>query len=955
MFYKMIAHKRDEWYQSDECTINDLIQYMYNAGQMRDVQIEAIKTYLFLKIKGQCKPLNELFIEGFFNSIDVNELEVSQNTRNYLLTHPAAVALLEYSLLENESGEQVSEKLEKQIRKVPDEIDYSRFFQNVFYNVNYTDYLFSLPMGAGKTYLMAAFIYLDLYFATNEPFNPVFAHNFIIFAPSGLKASVVPSLKTIQRFEPSWVIPEPAATNIKKKLIFEVLDQEKTTNKSNKTKNPNVQKIANHQPLSDVFGLVAVTNAEKVILDRIKEKQGQLSIFDENDDERDRQANELRNLLGKLPHLSIFIDEVHHAVNDEIKLRAVVNRWMENKTVNSVIGFSGTPYLQKVERVEVAKGLSVGTIEITNIVHFYPLIKGVGDFLKKPIVKIETNADSEVIIENGLREFLNTYVNTTYEDGTVAKLGIYCGTIEKLEEIVYPLVSTIAQEYGISSSQILKFHKGNKKYPQPVDSQMQYDMLDYPMSKIRIVLLVQIGKEGWDCRSLTGIILSQEGDCPNNMVLQTSCRCLRQVVKGKVETALIYLNEKNAEKLDKQLQQQHHISIQEIQTVDNEKKTIKRYNRMDRLKLPNVDFYQMKVQYNTLVTEKSKPSEGISNAISNAHNGIGIIRTTDFTMKDGIRSVDDKERGTQVANFNIWINNISKRGFGYPSVDDLFKFSDGLQAIFQKITYEKNGISFFSSKYDTEMIEAAIRKAFHDKRTFKTSEEVIPEEASLLNIENFHEKIRTDKVKDYYPDYIVVEKIIDEDNGKLKPDKKTQQFIELARETNNTQILTALLQQFVSHNNKDRSFHYLPYRTDSKFEQVFLKEVLSLDILEELGLEIYYNGDSSLTEFKIKCYEKINKNWRYVGIYTPDFLIIQRKEDKISKAIIVETKGQIYANDPTFKQKKNFMKEYFVSLNNKQFGYERFEYLYLEDTLSDNDRILKTHDKIKEFFAGGNE
>lgn len=97
MFYKMIAHKCEEWYQSDECTIKDLVEYMYNAGQMRDVQIEAIKTYLFLKIKGQCKPLNELFIEGFFNSIDVNELEVSQNTRNYLLTHPAAVALLEYS------------------------------------------------------------------------------------------------------------------------------------------------------------------------------------------------------------------------------------------------------------------------------------------------------------------------------------------------------------------------------------------------------------------------------------------------------------------------------------------------------------------------------------------------------------------------------------------------------------------------------------------------------------------------------------------------------------------------------------------------------------------------------------------------------------------------------------------------------------------------------------------
>ena len=57
-------------------------------------------------------------------------------------------------------------------------------------------------MGAGKTYLMAAFIYLDLYFAKNVPTNPAFAHNFIIFAPSGLKSSVVPSLKTIQDFNP---------------------------------------------------------------------------------------------------------------------------------------------------------------------------------------------------------------------------------------------------------------------------------------------------------------------------------------------------------------------------------------------------------------------------------------------------------------------------------------------------------------------------------------------------------------------------------------------------------------------------------------------------------------------------------------------------------------------------------------------------------------------------------
>ena len=210
---------------------------------------------------------------------------------------------------------------------------------------------FYAPMGAGKTYLMAAFIYLDLYFARNEPKNSAFAHNFIIFAPSGLKSSVVPSLKTIQNFDPTWVIPEPAASELKRMISFEVLDQSKTAKKSNKTKNPNVQKIANHQPLSELFGLVAVTNAEKVILDRIQESQGQINLFEESDDEKDRQANELRNLIGKLPALSIFIDEVHHAVSDEIKLRAVLTRWAENDTVNSVIGFSGTPYLEKAEKM----------------------------------------------------------------------------------------------------------------------------------------------------------------------------------------------------------------------------------------------------------------------------------------------------------------------------------------------------------------------------------------------------------------------------------------------------------------------------------------------------------------------------------------------------------------------------------------------------------------------------
>lgn len=806
-------------------------------------------------------------------------------------------------------------------------------------------------MGAGKTYLMAAFIYLDLYFAKNEPHNPAFAHNFMIFAPSGLKSSVVPSLKTIQRFDPSWVIPQPAASEIKRQISFEVLDQGKTANKSNKTKNPNVQKIANHQPLSELFGLVAVTNAEKVILDRIQEKAGQISFYDESDDEKDRQANELRNLIGKLPSLSIFIDEVHHAVSDEIKLRAVVSKWAKNQTVNSVVGFSGTPYLEKVEKIKVIDGFSVSSAEISNIVYYYPLIDGVGNFLKRPIVKIADIPDSSRIIENGVREFLGTYRDTVYHDGTQAKLGIYCGSIEKLEELVYPIVARIAAEYGISGDSILKFHKGNKQYPQPADSQMEFDSLDQPFSKIRIVLLVQIGKEGWDCRSLTGIILSQEGDCPKNMVLQTACRCLRQVQKDVPETALIYLNSSNAEKLIEQLKKQHHISLKEFSEGGNHKVSLARYDRTDYLHLPKVEFYQLKIHYDTLIIAPVEPKKNLPDVCKNASVVAGVIKTTDVSMEIADTRVDNEERGAVPASYSSWLYSIVRSSLCTLTMEELQPYDAQLRSIFEDITYQRDGSRYFSSQYDLPQVEANIRKSFCTLRSYETREERIPQSASLLNIANFTQEIETEHSQDYYPDQETAKKIVLDDQGKLKLDKKAQAMMNLAQEMGQEDVLTMLRKKYSSHPQKDRSFHYLPYHTGSGFEQIFLREVLTFPEIERLGLEVYYNGDRAMTEFKIKCYKHNTGTWQYVGMYTPDFLILQRKDGKIHKAMIAETKGELYANDPKFKDEKAFVETEFLRQNNAAFGYARFEYLYLEDTLPERDRIVLTQKKICEFFG----
>ena len=360
-----------------------------------------------------------------------------------------------------------------------------------------------------------------------------------------------------------------------------------------------------------------------------------------------------------------------------------------------MVGFSGTPYLEKAEKIDVLEKLSVATAEITNIVYYYPLVKGIGNFLKRPVVKISEIADSGRIIEKGVREFLDHYKDTVYDGSLTAKLGIYCGSIEKLEEMVYPLVCRIAAEYGIHSDAILKFHKGNKQHPQAADSQMQFDTLDTSLSKIRIVLLVQIGKEGWDCRSLTGIILSQEGDCPKNMVLQTSCRCLRQVVKDNAETAIIYLNQDNAEKLESQLRQQHHISLQEFIKGSDNGTILQRYDRTKYLKLPKIDFYQLCVKYDTIVACEAMPETQIPLSTEYAKKDLGITKVTDFSMKISGREFDDAERGKKQATFVSWLYEIAKESFGTLRIEELLQYKERLQEVYLTITYKKESVRYY--------------------------------------------------------------------------------------------------------------------------------------------------------------------------------------------------------------------------------------------------------------------
>ena len=973
MFYHIITHKRDQWLSRPDCPALPLIAYMEQRGKMRDAQVDAIKTYLYLKIECRNLPLAELFKQGKFNTLthdDIDNMPLSAAARRVFKESPAAVALYEFASLKEEKGKTLAEGLRKAVMAEPLNIDFDGIFNRVFYGVNYPDYVFSLPMGAGKTFLMAAFIYLDLYFARQEPDNPAFAHNFMILVPSGLKTSVIPSLRTIQEFDPSWVIPEPAASQLKRELKFEMLDENKSANKSNRTKNPNVQKIAIHEPLAELFGLVAVTNAEKVILDRIdKGRDGLFDFHDESDDEKDRVANELRNKIGKLPHLSILLDEVHHvsssANDDEAKLRTVVNRWASQGSITTVLGFSGTPYIDKKDKIAVTEEQSVATTEMSNITNYYPLAEGIGNFLKVPKVVRSDSSEREEIVEKGVREFLHLYKDTVYANGTCAKLGIYCGTIETLETVIYPLVNRICSEEGIDPAEaVLKFHEGNRQYPAPQTARAEFAMLDRPQSRKRIILLVQIGKEGWDCKSLTGIILSQEKDCPKNMVLQTSCRCLREVTDASRETALIYMNSENYKYLDEQLQKQQHISIQEFQQGRKREDVVllNRYDRTAHLHLPKVEFYQMRVTSTGVIEYQvtdDTTREELSNAAESAYVDNPVVtewQITDRGLQRTSTIADSGEHGSEITNYNQWLYRIAKESFGNITVWQLNRQQDALEAIFNAITYtDAEGMTRFSSHYDIARVNANIRKAFYVKRILSVRQELIDTDASLLHIhaDTVFSPIEVlkSKEKDYIPDRDKVENIVKEDRGEVLVDDKTQAIIDGLMAMGQTAMAEQLKAKFSSEPNKDRSYHYLPYHVDSAFESVFLNEVLTQQCIHEHKLEVYYNGDGQFTEFRIDCFKKnVHGQWKFIGRYTPDFLIVKRQDDKIHKVLIVETKGALYAQDEAFKDRRAFVEGQFLRQNEEKFGYRRFDYLYLEDSLSESERINKTNDIINKFF-----
>ena len=883
-----------------------IARHIEKTEKLRLPQRQAIEIYLWLKFVGQNRPLAEIIRAGALRD---------QTDRHPALCGNATAEFLFRFAKSNELN-----KLGEMVKDDPlgTKENWNTFLDALLHNFNYSNYLFSLPMGAGKTYLMAAFIYLDLHFARLQPNDPRFARNFVVFAPQASKTAILPSLQTIRNFDPSWVLPANDAAELRRIVHFEILDSLSSKRRDKlHGNNPNLEKV-NRLTQTREFGLVFITNAEKVVMEKLSPEDQQIAdpaslFYDEKKATEVVKMNALRERLSQIPGISVILDEAHHffssSGDDEKKLKLAVDVLNQHGHVCAVLGFSGTPYLR--HHVPLA-GSKVKLSQIQLITYHYSLADGIGRFLKVPRVTGMNVAAGE-FVSDALTNFFKDY-NRTYPTGTESKIAFYCPNIEKLNTEILPAVRAwyAANRAGREDAEIFRFYRGVKKsqkaWALPKDCDAIFNNLDQPHIQKRVILLVAIGTEGWDCKSLTAVALPRR-ETTKNFVLQTTCRCLREVVSARDETALIALGEGNYETLDKELKENYALSIADLRVhAEQTINVLVRKPKLGKLRFKNVrrrysiireerdrdvaaqlasfDFglFKTKHPFTPTATEATVGKRGLANAVTH------------------ILAVESARHRLAYARF---LSALARATWGGFSEADLVGAHDeALRGIHAQIQAQIGWL------------------ALHPTLSL---DDVVAFAAALLmeNIRVTHDEIEEDVEIDLL-DWRMNPPTIPHLAGTFLPQFHAGDIRRFNQFPNRWDEEI----KFNHLDDHDVTFNYAPYAFDSGYEVDALQELSRLAEMHKL--EFYYNGyrNGALQALVIRT---------PYGNYTPDFLVLKRKpahtpyrrqEDyapdtiagPIDRVLILETKGKKFY-DADFQAKEKFVKDVFLK-HNPHFRYK---------------------------------
>lgn len=503
---------------------------------LRKPQFEALEMYVFIK--------------EFMNNAQVYELfDDWRNKRNRFSEASY------YSNGQLRLGDALTEKqtdvLFKQMKK---------------YRESYPNYIYALTMGLGKTILMGTCIFYEFLLAKKYPKDKRFCHNALVFAPD---KTVLQSLREIMIFDKTKVVPPEYARVLDSNIKFHFLDESGTV----------------LHTIDDSDFNIIISNTQKIIIKKKRKEAtpGEVlfgsnssllsAVYGGDDSEDDAwddstlMDNQRFKKLCRLPQLGVYVDEARHLFGADLEkqirssganktsLRDTINLLAANTSIVACYNYTGTPYVKNQLLPEV--------------VYAYGLRESIWNGYLKDADPIGfENVKSDEFLNATVTKFWQKYGGRIY-DNLNPKLAIYAANVEEAVNEVVPALEEILTRLEIPTTSIL-LNVGDSKYTKDEDIR-NFNNLDVPGSEgneKQFVVLVEKGKEGWNCRSLFGVALYRN---PKSkiFVLQATMRCLRAITDERL-TATVFLSKENYDTLDDELHKNFNMEISDIKNTSTD-------------------------------------------------------------------------------------------------------------------------------------------------------------------------------------------------------------------------------------------------------------------------------------------------------------------------------------------------------------------------------------------------
>lgn len=725
----------------------------------------------------------------------------------------------------------------------------------------YPNYIFALTMGTGKTILMATCIFYEFLLANKFPKDRRYCHNALVFAPD---KTVLQSLREIESFDKSSVIPQEYADLFETRLKFHYLEEAGTSLNT----------------LDGSMFNIVVSNTQKIILKRnraekkaadllfapsppvftsgsVYDAAADLYAFDQPEEDAELTLNQRFEKLCRLRQLGIYVDEAHHAFGKTLAKDMGIGAKPEDTSLRTTIdmlagsleragthvvacyNYTGTPY--------------VGRDVLPEVVYAYGLREAIDKgYLKKVKLHGYSNTRNDEFVNFAVKDFLEQTAGLRPE-GMAPKLAFFAATVEELTEELKPAVEAALITHGIDTSSIL-VNVGDSKLTSNDDIR-EFNRLDTPESEKRFILLVNKGREGWNCRSLFGVGLYRE---PKSkiFVLQASMRCLRAIGGGQ-HTGQVYLAEQNLAILNDELQANFRISTEEVQQIAADKVTLQVHvMKTEKIKLKRV-----------------RRSFDIREKVLTPGAVLGL-------------SQDDKQAWLELTK-GYHIIETTQEGFDPTSA------ASSRDTRTTDLSDQRQKVTFSALTLVAEVARYLNRSPIEMEAILEQTHEGLP--AVLRAVNTFNELLYDVVIPRLFSElYDLDERVETEEHEveliKLPPPERAYYEVS-ADKYKIARMSDATVEE------QAKSFHLDAYAFDSNPEQTLFWDLLR----EKRVTKLYFTG--MLTHGQSEFYfQYIDPESHTVRSYYPDFLF-QRDDGSY---VIVEVKGDNMIDDPIVRAKKDF-------------------------------------------------